>query len=226
GLVANGPADKAGFHELDRVLQVDGADIESWQRWVEVIQASSLKTINVLVDRQGAEHMLSVVPDRMELGDKVIGRIGAMPEVPEGFGSDQQRVISYSLFAAVGPAVNKCWDRMVLTYQSIWKMLQGLIALDNLSGPITIAQIAGTTAEYGLEAFLGFIAYLSISLGVLNLLPIPVLDGGHLVYFIIESITGKPVSDQVQAAGVKIGLSIIGALMMLAMYNDVVRVLL
>lgn len=222
-LVEDGPAERAGFKRLDRVRQVDGVEVDSWQNWVKVIQANPGNRINVLVERQGADVLLAVTPDQLALGEQFIGRIGARPEVPEGFGADQQRVVSYSVGAAVGAAFNKCWERIALTYQSIWKMVKGLISLDNLSGPITIAQIAGNTAEYGLEAFLGFIAYLSISLGVLNLLPIPVLDGGHLMFFLVESVTGKPISEKVQAAGVKIGLSIIVALMLLALYNDLVR---
>lgn len=225
GVVDDSPADRAGFLALDQVTQVNGADVDSWQAWVKVIQANPNTAMDVLVQRQGIDVLLSVVPDRVLVDEAYIGRIGARPEVPKGFGEDQQRIIKYSLLDAVGAATNKCWERMVLTYQSIWKMIRGLISLDNLSGPITIAQIAGNTAEYGLEAFLGFIAYLSISLGVLNLLPIPVLDGGHLMYFLVESITGKSVSERIQAVGIKVGLSAIFALMLLALYNDIVRVL-
>ena len=134
-----------------------------------------------------------------------------------------QRQISYNPLVAVPVAMQKTWEMTALTLDSLWKMLTGLVSAKNLSGPITIAKVAGASAKSGLESFLSFIAYLSISLGVLNLLPIPVLDGGHLVYYVAEWIRGKPLSERIQTWGLQIGLSLIVGVMLFAIYNDISR---
>lgn len=225
GLQGDGAAEQAGFLEQDLVLRVEDQEVYTWADWVEVIQANPGKNLTIWVQRNQQQLALVVAPKAVDLEDgRTIGRIGAMPYIPEEFGAEHQRVVRYGVVAAWLPALEKTWQRIVLTYQSIWKMLKGIISVDNLSGPITIAQVAGTTASYGLEAFLGFIAYLSISLGVLNLLPIPVLDGGHLMYFFVELVSGKAVSERIQMMGVKIGLSLIMAFMLLALYNDIARI--
>ena len=123
----------------------------------------------------------------------------------------------------MGQAVAKTGEMLLLTVDAIRKMFVGLISPSNLSGPITIAQISGDSARAGLEAFVGFIAYLSISLAVLNLLPIPVLDGGHLLYYLVEVVRGRPVSEQAQAIGLRIGITMVGTLMIMALYFDLMR---
>jgi regulator of sigma E protease len=134
-----------------------------------------------------------------------------------------QRLTRAPFYTAWLPALNKTFDMTRFTVESIGKMLQGLVSTRNLSGPITIAKIANQTAVNGLESFLGFIALVSISLGVLNLLPIPMLDGGHLLYFLIEGVTGKPVSERIQTWGLQIGMVFLVGIMMLAFYNDLLR---
>jgi regulator of sigma E protease len=136
-----------------------------------------------------------------------------------------RREVSYNPLTAVGPAMQETWDKSVFVLDSIKKMVIGLISVKNINGPITIAQVAGETASYGLEVYLGFLAILSISLGVMNLLPIPVLDGGHLLYYTVEAIIRRPVPERIQAMGLQLGLLIIGGIMMLAIYNDVSRLL-
>ncbi len=148
-----------------------------------------------------------------------IGAGVALVEWPDSM----RRELHYSPLEAVPAAFAKSYQMVSLTMESIWKMLQGLISVKNLSGPITIAKVAGASAESGLESFLNFLAYLSISLGILNLLPIPVLDGGHLLYYLIEAIRGKPVSERAQVLGFKVGMTLMLMLMLTALYNDLAR---
>jgi len=165
----------------------------------------------------------NLVPHQVNDEDgKAIGQVGMsvrMPEWPE----HMIRKTDYGLFGALGRGVEQTWNMSVLILDSVKKMLTGLISSKHLSGPITIAKVAGASAQYGFTAYLGFLAFLSVSLGVLNLLPIPVLDGGHLMYFMIEAIKGKPVSEKIQMIGFRIGMFLVIGLMLLALYNDLMR---
>jgi len=218
------PAALAGIKSNDKITLIQDQEIESWSDLVQILQSSAEKELAVSIERNGLIETVVLVPEKVELEDgSSVGRIGIMPKIPEDFGRDQTRLIRHSVFAAWVPALNKTWNRSVLTLHSIWKMLKGIIGVDNLSGPITIAKLAGTTAGFGIESFLGFLAYLSISLGILNLLPIPVLDGGHLMYYVVELLTGRPIPESIQALGIKIGMSLLFTLMILAIYNDLLR---
>lgn len=223
-VVPGGAADKAGLLEGDRILSSGQEQIETWSQWVETIKASPGKPMLLRVERDQMRVELTVVPDGVnDESGALIGRIGVRVMVPENYEAEHQRIIRYSPLAALPAAFEKMWDRSILTLESIGKMLRGLISVDNLSGPITIAKIAGQTASYGPEAFFSFMAYLSISLGVLNLLPIPVLDGGHLFYYVVELLKGSPVSEKIQAVGARIGMALLLAFMMLAIFNDIAR---
>lgn len=223
-VLADKPAALAGMKINDRIVAIEGQQIESWTALVDIFKNSAGKNTVIDVDRDGSVETLTVVPEQVVLEDgSSIGRIGIRPKVPEDFGADETRVIRHSVAGAWLPALEETWRRSVLTLHSIWKMLKGIIAIDNLSGPITIAKLAGTTASYGLESFLGFLAYLSISLGILNLLPIPVLDGGHLMYYGVELLIGRPIPERIQILGIKIGMSVLFVLMTLAIYNDFLR---
>ncbi len=135
------------------------------------------------------------------------------------------RAIHFGPLTAIQPALQETWDKSVFVLVSLKKMVIGLISVKNINGPITIAQVAGETASYGLNVYLGFLALLSISLGVLNLMPIPVLDGGHLMYYMIEAVIRRPVPERIQAWGLQLGLLLISGIMVLALYNDFVRIL-
>ena len=223
-LMPGGAAIQGGLESGDQILSAAGAEVADWAQWVAVVQSHPDKLLPVELLRGGEVLQLNVRPELIvDARGREVGRIGAMPFIPEDFGAEYQRVSSYGPVESVGLAVTKVWERSALTLMTIGKMVSGLISVDSLSGPITIAKVAGQTASYGPEAFLSFMAYLSISLGILNLLPIPVLDGGHLFYYVIELLKGSPVSDRMQAFSARIGMIILMSFMLLAIYNDIAR---
>lgn len=229
GIVPGGAAEQAGLQAGDKIVSADGRQIRGWTHWVEVIRASPELTLDVVVKRGGIDTNVLLTPARATLDDgSVIGSIGAYVQettLAELLPAEMQRQVDYNVFSAVGPALTETWNKSVFVLDSVKKMIIGLISVKNINGPITIAQVAGETATYGLDVYLGFLALLSISLGVLNLLPIPVLDGGHLLYYAIEAIIRRPVPERVQAWGLQLGLLLISGIMVLAIYNDVNRLL-
>ncbi|MDN3525195.1 sigma E protease regulator RseP [Halomonas sabkhae] len=217
------PAAAAGLQNGDRVLTVDGQAVDSWNVFVERVQARPGETLELEVERNGETRSLAVTPRAREQADgSSVGFIGA-GVASVSWPEEYLREIRYGPLAALGQAAQRTGDMTLLTLDAIRKMLVGLISPSNLSGPITIAQIAGDSARSGLESFVSFLAYLSISLGVLNLLPIPVLDGGHLLYYVVEVVRGRPVSERAQAFGLRIGLAVVGTLMLMALYFDLMR---
>lgn len=222
-------AEAGGLQADDEVISVNGEAIASWDHWVDVIRANPELALDVVVKRNDRNAGLVLIPERAttESGE-IIGSIGAyvkQASLQEILPADRWRSVEYNAFSAVGPAMKETLDMSLFVLGSVKKMIVGLISVKNINGPITIAQVAGETASYGLEVYLGFLALLSISLGVLNLLPIPVLDGGHLLYYAIEGIIRRPVPERVQAWGLQLGLLLISGIMMLAIYNDVNRFL-
>ena len=224
-IVPGGAAERAGLQPGDRVVSADGQPIEDWEDWVEYVRARPEQGIEVTVERDGALLELELWPDRVELDDASIGRIGAYVRVPEALGEDLRTLVRYGPLDALSHGIGKTWQMSALTLRTLWKMLLGQASVENLSGPISIAQYAGHSASAGFSAFLGFLAIVSISLGILNLLPIPVLDGGHLLFYAIELVKGSPVSEQAEAFGQRIGIALILALMTLALFNDFARLL-
>lgn len=219
----DGAAAAAGLHPGDLIVAIDGQPVSDWLTdVVPAIQASAGQPLELSVERAGRIQILSMTPASREQDGKLIGFIGAGIEAFE-WPEHMMRSISHNPLSAIPVAVMKTWDMTALTLDSLKKMITGLVSAKNLSGPITIAKVAGASAKSGVESFLGFIAYLSISLGVLNLLPIPVLDGGHLVYYVTEWIRGKPLSERIQGWGLQIGLTLIVGVMLFAIYNDISR---
>lgn len=217
------PAERAGLQAGDRILSADGESIDDWTAWVNFVRARPGQSIELRVQRGEERFETTVVPKEFvdESGEK-IGQVGMsvrIPEWPKGL----IRETDYSMLAALGRGVEQTWNTSALILDSVKKMLMGLISAKHLSGPITIAKVAGASAQYGLTSYLGFLAFLSVSLGVLNLLPIPVLDGGHLMYYIIEAVKGTPVSEKVQMMGFRVGMFLVIGLMLLALYNDLMR---
>ncbi len=222
--LAGSPAERAGLQPGDRVLSADGTVIEDWSQWVEYVRSHPGQRIALQVERQGTEVALELTPDTVDEKGETVGRIGAYVQAPEG-GNPLRTVVRYGPLEAVSQAVGKTWSMSTLTLRTLWEMLVGRASVENISGPISIAQFAGYSASIGLAYFLGFLGVVSISLGVLNLLPVPILDGGHLMYYCIELFKGSPVSERTQARGQQVGIALLIALMGLAFYNDLARLL-
>ena len=217
------PAEQAGLKLGDRVLAVDGKPVEDWRDWVETVRARPGEPMRVDLDRGGERTEVTVTPRALEVDGTEIGRIGAGVEVREDLMDAYRVEVRYGPLDALGQALGKTFDMSQLMVRVIGRMLVGQASVENLSGPITIAETAGRTASYGLDSFVKFLAVVSISLGVLNLMPIPILDGGHLLYFFIEWVKGSPLSEQAQLQGQKVGMVLLAALMTLAFYVDLSR---
>lgn len=220
------PAEAAGLLPGDRLVAVDGRTLKSWSDWVDYVRAHPDSRMQVEVERAGDYLTLTLVTASLQLEDKVIGRIGAAPQPPPAQ-LREHYVAEYRLdpLAAIPAAVGKTWDFSVLTLKVIGQVLIGQASVKNLSGPITIADVAGKTASAGLTQFLKFLALVSVSLGVLNLLPVPVLDGGHLLFNALEAIKGSPLSDAFIMQAQRIGLALLMGLIGLALYVDLSRLL-
>ena len=219
GLTDDGAAADAGFIEGDLIISADGEVIPLWADWVTYVRARPDQTIVVEIERGGTRQRLSVTPAAAVAEGERIGMVGmsvALPVIPDA----QQRHFDRGPVEALLASVKRTGDLVAFTFKSIGRMLQGLISPNNLSGPITIAKVAASTAEAGWVAWFGFLALLSVSLGALNLLPIPVLDGGHLVFYGFEAILGKPLPDRIQMAGYQVGLVLVLSIMVFALYND------
>lgn len=229
GVVAEGRAESGGLLAGDEIVSVNGRAIRGWTHWVEVIRSNPELELDTVVQREGIKTAIVLRPATKTLEDgSVIGSIGAYVQetsFSELVPPEMLREVSYNPISAIQPALQETWDKSVFILAAVKKMVVGLISVKNINGPITIAQIAGQTASYGIDVYLGFLALLSISLGVLNLLPIPILDGGHLMYYMIEAVTRRPVPERIQAWGLQLGLLLISGIMVLAVYNDVSRLL-
>lgn len=221
---ARGPADVAGLTIGDRVVQIDGQLVPSWDIFVQIIRASPDKALVLSVMRgDSAPLSFTLVPEPVVDAGITIGRIGAGVKVDEAVLASYYSNVRLGVLESLPQAFVKSYDLSLLTLKMFWKMLMLEVSLQNLSGPISIAQYAGYSAKMGPSKFIEFLALVSISLGILNLLPIPVLDGGHLMYYLSEALTGRPVSDELQIVGQRIGIAMLLLLMGLALYNDVTR---
>lgn len=222
-VVTGSAAERAGLLTGDKVLRADGLEMAQWMDWVEYVRARAEQSITIDVQRQAALLELQITPEKKLSDDgEVYGQVGVSVQIPE-WPSDMLREFEYNPASALVAAVKRTGELSMFTLSSIKKMIMGIISPKNLSGPITIAKVASASANSGIEAYISFLALLSISLGVLNLLPIPVLDGGHLLYYAIEGLAGRPVPEKVQIIGFQMGLFIILGVMALALYNDFAR---
>ena len=213
-------AQRSGILTGDKLIAINQQPLDDWAQFVRLIQENANKPLQLQVQRQGNNKTLTLVPDARELSDGTTqGFIGLAPQVDQY--PEQFRVnLQYGVIDAVLKGIDKTWQLSELTFSTLVKLVTGDLSVKNLSGPIGIAKGAGMSADYGFVYFLGFIALISVNLGIMNLIPLPVLDGGHLVYYFIEAVTGKEVSERVQEIGFKIGAAVLVTFMSIAVLND------
>ena len=227
-VVEGSPAARAGLAAGDRVLVADGQPIVEWTDFVRHVQERPGMRVSLAVERNGERFTHHVTTDAKEGGNGPYGWIGVAvrpppSEVVDAFYAKHSARESYPPLEALGRALERTTEMSLLTLRMLWKMVHLEVSVKNLSGPISIAQYASVSAERGLPWFLGFLAVVSIGLGILNLLPIPLLDGGHLMYYCVEFLTGRVVSEKARFVGQRVGIGMLVGLMGLAFYNDLVR---
>lgn len=214
------PARRAGLETGDIVIQIDEKKIADGLELIDIVRSSPNKLLHVVVDRSGETKEFSVTPDAVMLDGKLIGKLNVeVRSAPDML--DHQD----TLFTALEKAAGRTWSTSVLTLKMIGKMLLGEVSIKNITGPLTIADYAGQTAKSGATSYLSFLAFVSISLGVMNLLPIPILDGGHLLYYALEVFTGRPISQRASDIAQRVGLAMLMLLMAIAFFNDIARLL-
>ncbi len=224
-LTADGVAQQAGLQTGDVVLRANGIALQRWQDLVREIASHPQQNVNLEIQRGVMQLSITLQPRQVVEAGKAVGKIGAAPQVNEALWQAMLTTVSYSPVDALGQALRKTWETSMISLKMMGKMVVGEVSLKNLSGPITIADYAGQSANMGMVAYLTFLALVSISLGVLNLLPIPLLDGGHLLYYAAEFIKGSAVSEKSWEIGQKIGIALLGTMMLFAFYNDLNRII-
>ncbi|NOR81807.1 MAG: RIP metalloprotease RseP, partial [Methyloprofundus sp.] len=222
-VIEGSAAAQAGLKVGDLILSADGLEYTDWIVWVGYVQSHAGKMMAVQIERDGQVLAINLTPESVIENEQIIGKIGLGVHVPEGLREPLMVEHSLAPAEALSAAFERTWYYSAATLKMMGQMLVGKASVENLSGPISIAQYAGKSAEMGLVSFLKFLAIVSVSLGVLNLLPIPVLDGGHLLMFAIEAIKGSPVSEQIQIVFQQMGMTALLALMALAMFVDIGR---
>ena len=216
----NSASQRSGLVAGDKLIAIDGIKLNDWQQFVKVIQNNATKTLKLTIERRGSEKVLTLVPDSREIADGTIqGYIGLAPTV-EAYPEQFRVSLKYGLIESLTKGIDKTWQLTELTFSTLVKLVTGDLSVKNLSGPVGIAKGAGMSADYGIAYFLGFIALISVNLGIMNLIPLPVLDGGHLMYYFFEALTGKPVPEKIQEFGFKIGAAVLMTFMSIAVLND------
>jgi regulator of sigma E protease len=222
-LTPGGVAARAGLLSGDRIRAINGRAIGNWDEVVTTVRAAPDISLRFQVERQGRSVEFVIVPEPTVSNGQSIGRIGAAPRLDPALFERYQSEVRYGPLEALTRSLSRTWELSTFSLQMLGRMLIGEASLKNLSGPITIADYAGQSAASGTASFIAFLALVSISLGVLNLLPVPLLDGGHLLYYFAEFVTGRPVPERVQEIGQKIGIGLLGLLMFFAIFNDLQR---
>ena len=223
-VVGGGAAQRAGLKPGDEIVAINGRPIEAWDELVSIVRGQPGARLLIEVRRAGAaQPAIEVTPDAVAEGGRKIGRIGAAPRVDRAALADIIVDVRFGPGESLVKALEKTWDTSIFSLRMLGKMIVGDVSLKNLSGPITIADYAGQSAQSGAASYLLFLALISISLGVLNLLPIPLLDGGHLMYYMIEIFKGRPLSERAIEIGQHVGMALLFTLMAFALYNDITR---
>jgi regulator of sigma E protease len=217
------PAERAGLREGDQIAAVNGEPVADFTALVDRVQPKPGVTLDFTVERDGQTLTVPVEVEAQREGERLVGRIGVQPASPGELPEGMRTLERYGPLGALARATDKTWGMSVLTVRMLWNVATGDVSVKNLSGPINIAEYAGFSARQGILAFLSFLAIVSVSLFVLNLLPIPILDGGQIVYQLAELAKGSPLSDRAQAVGQQIGILVLLVLMSFAFYNDLSR---
>ena len=216
-------AQHAGLQQGDRILRANGIVMQRWMDLVDMIRAHPGQAVQLDVQRGTTTLQITVVPQTVDESGITAGKIGAAPKIDEAAWQAMFTEVSYGPLDALTHSLRKTWETSVISLKMMGKMVMGEVSMKNLSGPITIADYAGQSAKMGMVAYLIFLALVSISLGVLNMLPIPLLDGGHLLYYVVELVKGSPAPDIAWEIGQKIGIALLGTLMVFAIFNDINR---
>lgn len=224
-VLPDGAAARAGFQPGDRLLAANGERLASWQDWVQQVRQHPAQPLRIEYERQGQRGELTVVPEAVDEAGQRVGKIGAGPQIDEAVLAALMTEVRYGPIDAFWHGAVKTWDMSVFTLEMMGRMVLGQVSWKNLSGPLTIADYAGQSAALGWISFVGFLALMSVSLGVLNLLPIPLLDGGHLMYYVAEVFTGRPVSERTMEIGSRIGMILLLLMMSFALFNDLQRLI-
>ncbi|MFM2485855.1 sigma E protease regulator RseP [Celerinatantimonas yamalensis] len=220
--VANSPAANSGLQKGDKLIAVNQIKLTSWQQFTALVRHHAGSAIELTIERDGLRHYIKVVPEKRQHNGQVYGFMGVAPEV-EAFPDDYLITMQYGPLEALVKGTERTWQMTRVTLDMLGKLVSGKVSVENLSGPISIAKGAGQSAHYGFIYFLGFLALVSVNLGILNLVPLPILDGGHLLFFAIEAVTGRPVSERILDVGMRIGASVLVIVMMFALFNDLMR---
>lgn len=224
-ILPDSAAEKAGFMPNDKILRVDGVEISDWEQVVNTIKDSPNKKLQFEIEREQKVLRIPATPETIKEDNQTIGRMGAAVKLDKKELDRLLIELNYSPFVSLQKAIVKTWDTSIFSLKMLGKMITGKVSLKSIGGPVTIATFAGESANLGIKTFLGFLALVSISIGVLNLLPIPVLDGGHLMYYMVEIFKGSPVSEATMLVGQKIGFGLLGLLMTIAIFNDFNRLI-
>lgn len=220
----DGPAGKAGLEAGDTILGIAGRPVDDWRGLTERLEGLAGEEVAITFERDGAEQSRKVALESIQRGDSEVGRLGVSPKMPEGYRELMVREVQYGPLEGFFVGLERTWDTTKLTVKMLGRMIVGEASLQNIGGPVTIGEFAGESAAIGITAFLFFLGLISVTLGTVNLVPIPVLDGGHLMYLGYEALTGRAVSDYAMAIGQRIGILAIMAIMTLALYNDFSRI--
>ena len=218
-------AEKGGFLANDKILSIDGVAINDWEQVVNTVKSNPNKKLWFEIQRAEKILRIAAVPESIQDNGQTIGRMGASVKINQAELDKLLVTINYSPLVGLQKAIIKTWDTSIFSLKMLGRMLVGEVSLKSISGPVTIADYAGKSANLGLKTFLSFLALVSISIGVLNLLPIPVLDGGHLMYYVVEIFKGSAVSEKTMLLGQKFGIAVLGSLMIVALFNDFYRLL-